>query len=186
VAFDPIRLRPSSPPPPQGAGTHPRRTRRARRPARPLSVACSRTGRREPKLSQIDPRPALGITTADLLDPEPPNRRAALELAFDRIRETPGTGAGAPRAEGHRPGSGRGARTRRDLFEDRHQATSSDSVDTVRWRRGGGLPWLRRPGRIPGTRRTARSRVARASGHDGRSPHQPGPQRHRRPRRLHG
>lgn len=58
------------------------------RPAPYLSLV--ENGRREPKASQISAfAEALGITTADLLDPTPPNRRAALELDLERAQADP-------------------------------------------------------------------------------------------------
>jgi XRE family transcriptional regulator, fatty acid utilization regulator len=47
-------------------------------------------GQREPRLSLVnDLARALGCTAADLLDPEPPNRRAELRVALARIQEDP-------------------------------------------------------------------------------------------------
>jgi predicted transcriptional regulator/DNA-binding XRE family transcriptional regulator len=58
------------------------------RPAPYLSLL--ENGKREPKLSQIAAlADVLGVTTDDLLDPSPPNRRAELELELDKIRQDP-------------------------------------------------------------------------------------------------
>jgi predicted transcriptional regulator len=58
------------------------------RPAPFLSLV--ENGKREPKLGQINGlADALGITVADLLDPEPPNRRARLEVALERAQNHP-------------------------------------------------------------------------------------------------
>lgn len=47
-------------------------------------------GRREPKLTQISAlAEALGVTPNDLLDPTPPNRRAALEIRLGRAQAHP-------------------------------------------------------------------------------------------------
>lgn len=58
------------------------------RPAPYLSLV--ENGRREPRLSQIaEIAAALGVTVAELLDPEPPSQRAALEVEVRRIQEDP-------------------------------------------------------------------------------------------------
>lgn len=58
------------------------------RPAPYLSLL--ENGKREPTLSQINRLAhALGVTPQDLLSDEPPNRRASLELALDRIKGDP-------------------------------------------------------------------------------------------------
>jgi XRE family transcriptional regulator, fatty acid utilization regulator len=47
-------------------------------------------GQREPRLSLVNNlAQALGCTAADLLDPEPPNRRAELRVALARVQEDP-------------------------------------------------------------------------------------------------
>jgi XRE family transcriptional regulator, fatty acid utilization regulator len=47
-------------------------------------------GRREPRISLLQSlAAALGVTPADLLGPEPPSRRAALEIALDRAQRGP-------------------------------------------------------------------------------------------------
>lgn len=47
-------------------------------------------GQREPRLSLVnDLARSLGCTAADLLDPEPPNKRAELRVALARIQEDP-------------------------------------------------------------------------------------------------
>ena len=47
-------------------------------------------GHREPRLGAVDAlAAALGCTTADLLDPTPPNRRAMLEVELARLQSTP-------------------------------------------------------------------------------------------------
>jgi len=58
------------------------------RPAPYLSLV--ENGRREPKPAQItELAAALGVSTDDLLDPSPPNRRARLELAVERAQADP-------------------------------------------------------------------------------------------------
>jgi XRE family transcriptional regulator, fatty acid utilization regulator len=58
------------------------------RPAPFLSLV--ENGKREPKLGQINAlAQALGIDVAELLDPEPPNRRARLEVALERAQSNP-------------------------------------------------------------------------------------------------
>jgi XRE family transcriptional regulator, fatty acid utilization regulator len=47
-------------------------------------------GRREPKLDQLRAiAAALGVGVADLLGAEPPSRRAALEIAWERVQRSP-------------------------------------------------------------------------------------------------
>jgi predicted transcriptional regulator/transcriptional regulator with XRE-family HTH domain len=58
------------------------------RPAPFLSLV--ENGKREPKLSQISAlAESLGVSVADLLDEEPPNRRARLEIALERAQQHP-------------------------------------------------------------------------------------------------
>lgn len=58
------------------------------RPAPYLSLV--ENGRREPKPPQIaELAGALGVTPEDLLDPSPPNRRARLEIGFERAQSDP-------------------------------------------------------------------------------------------------
>jgi XRE family transcriptional regulator, fatty acid utilization regulator len=58
------------------------------RPAPFLSLV--ENGKREPKLGQINVlAEALGISVSDLMDPEPPNRRAKLEVALERAQGHP-------------------------------------------------------------------------------------------------
>ncbi|HET9692253.1 MAG TPA: helix-turn-helix domain-containing protein [Acidimicrobiales bacterium] len=58
------------------------------RPASWLSQV--ENGHREPKLSTVDAlAAALGCSTADLLDPAPPNRRAELEVELARLQAAP-------------------------------------------------------------------------------------------------
>ena len=58
------------------------------RPAPFLSLM--ENGKREPKLTQISTlASALGVTPNDLLDPTPPNRRAALEIRLERAQAHP-------------------------------------------------------------------------------------------------
>ncbi|MDX1692030.1 MAG: helix-turn-helix domain-containing protein, partial [Acidimicrobiia bacterium] len=47
-------------------------------------------GKREPKLSLVDAlAAALDVPTADLLEPEAPDRRSELEIAVERIQQEP-------------------------------------------------------------------------------------------------
>lgn len=58
------------------------------RPAPFLSLV--ENGKREPRLSELDRfADALGVGLPDLLDPEPPNRRAALEVGLERAQHHP-------------------------------------------------------------------------------------------------
>lgn len=58
------------------------------RPAPYLSLV--ENGKREPKLSQINGMAeALGVSVTELLEPEPPNRRAGLEIALERAQAHP-------------------------------------------------------------------------------------------------
>lgn len=58
------------------------------RPAPYLSLL--ENGKREPTLSQVSRfADALGVPAQELLSDEPPNRRAGLELALDRIKDDP-------------------------------------------------------------------------------------------------
>lgn len=58
------------------------------RPAPYLSLV--ENGKREPRLSQITAlASALGVAVSDLLEPEPPNRRARLEVALERAQQHP-------------------------------------------------------------------------------------------------
>lgn len=57
------------------------------KPAPYLSLV--ENGKREPRLSFVtDVARALGVQVDELLDPEPPNRRAQLELDFDRLQRS--------------------------------------------------------------------------------------------------
>ncbi|NKY39644.1 helix-turn-helix transcriptional regulator [Cellulomonas septica] len=56
----------------------------------PSLLSLVENGRREPRLALLrDLADALGVTVPDLLDDEPPTRRAALEIALDRAQQTP-------------------------------------------------------------------------------------------------
>ncbi len=58
------------------------------KPASYLSML--ETATREPRLSLVgELAEALGVTAADLLEPEPPSRRAALEIALERAQQDP-------------------------------------------------------------------------------------------------
>jgi predicted transcriptional regulator/DNA-binding XRE family transcriptional regulator len=58
------------------------------RPAPYLSLV--ENGKREPKLSQINSMAeALGVSVTELLEAEPPNRRARLEIALERAQSEP-------------------------------------------------------------------------------------------------
>lgn len=55
----------------------------------PSLLSLVENGRREPRLSLLrDVAQALGVTLNDLLDPAPPSRRAALEIALDRAQRS--------------------------------------------------------------------------------------------------
>lgn len=56
----------------------------------PSLLSLIENGRREPKLSLLRSiAGTLGLSLHDLLDPEPPSRRAALEIALDRAQRGP-------------------------------------------------------------------------------------------------
>jgi predicted transcriptional regulator/DNA-binding XRE family transcriptional regulator len=56
----------------------------------PSALSALENGRREPKLSLLRAlADALGVTTEDLLDREPPNRRARLEIAIAKAARDP-------------------------------------------------------------------------------------------------
>ncbi|WP_460750590.1 helix-turn-helix domain-containing protein [Myceligenerans cantabricum] len=58
--------------------------------AAPSLLSLIENGRREPKLSLLRAiAAALGLSLNELLDPEPPSRRAALEIALDRAQRGP-------------------------------------------------------------------------------------------------
>lgn len=58
--------------------------------AAPSLLSLIENGRREPRLSLLKSiAAALGLSLNDLLDPEPPSRRAALEIALDRAQRGP-------------------------------------------------------------------------------------------------
>lgn len=57
----------------------------------PSMLSLVENGRREPRLALLRAiADALDVTLADLLDAEPPSRRAALEIALDRAQRTAG------------------------------------------------------------------------------------------------
>ena len=57
----------------------------------PSYLSMLETARREPRLSLIgELAAALGIAPGDLLDPNPPSRRAELEIALERVQADPG------------------------------------------------------------------------------------------------
>jgi XRE family transcriptional regulator, fatty acid utilization regulator len=57
----------------------------------PSLLSLIENGRREPRLALLrGVADALDVTVADLLDSEPPSRRAALEIALDRAQRSPG------------------------------------------------------------------------------------------------
>ncbi|WP_235522397.1 helix-turn-helix domain-containing protein [Cellulomonas sp. Root137] len=57
----------------------------------PSLLSLFENGHREPRLALLRTlADALGVTVADLLDAEPPSRRAALEIALDRAQRSPG------------------------------------------------------------------------------------------------
>jgi transcriptional regulator with XRE-family HTH domain len=60
----------------------------------PSVLSLIENGRREPKLSLIEALAgALGVPAAELLRPEPPSRRAQLELALEQAQRDPGYAA---------------------------------------------------------------------------------------------
>lgn len=71
----------------------------------PSLLSLVENGRREPRISLLGSiAGALGVEVADLLSPEPPSRRAALEIALDQAQRQPlYAGLGLPAV---RPGKG--------------------------------------------------------------------------------
>lgn len=137
------------------------------RPAPYLSLL--ENGKREPTLSQVSRlADALGISVQDLLSDEPPNRRAALELALDRIKGDPRYQAlGLPEL---RPS----ARVPDEALE--HVVTlydawtgtgSDDGVDSVRHGAAEVSRWLTKQDGYIAEVETEATRVLAASGHDG-------------------
>ncbi|UJP41155.1 helix-turn-helix domain-containing protein [Cellulomonas palmilytica] len=56
----------------------------------PSMLSLVENGRREPRLSLLrDLAAALGVTVNELIDPEPPTRRAALEIELDKAQRSP-------------------------------------------------------------------------------------------------
>jgi XRE family transcriptional regulator, fatty acid utilization regulator len=168
VAFDPTvfghRLR------------HHRRTRgltleelgsRIGRPAPYLSLL--ENGKREPKLSQISSlAEALGITSDDLLDPTPPNRRAGLELELDRVQADPrykALGLAELKATARVPDEALEHVV--VLFEKLVADQGRDSVDTVRHAAAEVSRWLTEENGYLGHVERAAGDVLTSSGHDG-------------------
>ena len=57
----------------------------------PSQLSLIENGKREPKLSLLRSLAReLGVSSDELLHPEPPNRRVALEIELERAQQTPG------------------------------------------------------------------------------------------------
>ncbi|HSJ29512.1 MAG TPA: helix-turn-helix transcriptional regulator, partial [Acidimicrobiia bacterium] len=137
------------------------------RPSPYLSLV--ENGKREPKLSLIDAlAQALDTTTADLLSPEPPNRRAALELAFDRIREDPRYRAlQLPELKATARLPDEALEHVVALFGVATRRPSSDSVDSVRHAAASVSAWLREQDGYLAHIEQAAAGILGSSGHDG-------------------
>ncbi|MEX1004441.1 MAG: helix-turn-helix domain-containing protein [Acidimicrobiia bacterium] len=139
------------------------------RPAPYLSLL--ENGKREPKLSQIDGLArALGVSTAELLDPRPPNHRAELELSLDRIREDPryrALGLGELKATARVPDEALEHVVA--LFDALTGPGEADSVDTVRMAAAEVSRWLTSQGGYLETVEQAAHELLATSGYDGQS-----------------
>ena len=139
------------------------------RPAPYLSLL--ENGKREPKLSQIDGLArALGISTADLLDPEPPNRRAALELTLERIKEDPRYRAlDLPELKATARVPDEALEHVVALFEALTGSDESEGVDSVRLAAAEVSRWLTSQGGHLGAVEQAAQELLTTSGYDGQS-----------------
>jgi XRE family transcriptional regulator, fatty acid utilization regulator len=139
------------------------------RPAPYLSLL--ENGRREPKLSQIDALArALGVTRAELLDPEPPNRRAELELSLERMKEDPryrALGLRELKATARLPDEALEHVV--TLFDALTSPDESDSVDAVRLAAAEVSRWLTSQGGYLEAVERAAQGLLGTSGYDGQS-----------------
>lgn len=137
------------------------------RPAPYLSLL--ENGKREPKLSQIESlAAALDVSTADLLAPEAPNRRAELELALERIKDDPryrALGLAELKATAKVPDEALEHVV--TLFDLSTDEANRDSIDTVRYAAAEVSRWMTEQDGYLATIEQAASRVLAASGHDG-------------------
>lgn len=142
------------------------------RPAPYLSLL--ENGKREPKLSQIDALArALDVSTADLLDPQPPNRRAELELSLEQIREDPRYRAlRLPELKATARVPDEALEHVVALFQTltgSHESDSVDSADSVRMAAAEVSRWLTsQGGRLEAIEQAAQELLA-ISGYDGQS-----------------
>lgn len=137
------------------------------RPAPYLSLL--ENGKREPTLSQINRlADALGVTAEDLLSDEPPNRRAALELALDRIKGDPrfhSLGLGELRASARVPDEALEHVVA--LYDAWTRSGQEDAVDAVRHAAAEISRWLTSTNGYLEDVETHAGRLLQASGHDG-------------------
>lgn len=139
------------------------------RPAPYLSLL--ENGKREPKLTQIDALAhALGVSSADLLAPEPPNRRAGLELALERMKDDPRYRAlGLPELKATARLPDEALEHVVTLFDALTGPDESDSVGAVRMAAAEVSRWLTgQGGYLAGVERAAQEMLG-ASGYDGQS-----------------
>jgi XRE family transcriptional regulator, fatty acid utilization regulator len=139
------------------------------RPAPFLSLL--ENGKREPKLSQIDALArALGISTAELLDPEPPNRRATLELGLERMKDDPryrALGLSELKPTARVPDEALEHVVR--LFDALTAPDESEGVDRVRMAAAEVSRWLTSQGGYLEAVEHAAQELLGASGYDGQS-----------------
>lgn len=139
------------------------------RPAPYLSLL--ENGKREPKLSQIDGLArALDVSTAELLDPQPPNRRAELELSLERIKEDPRYRAlRLPELKATARLPDEALEHVVALFDALAGSDESDSVDSVRMAAAEVSRWLTsQGGHLEAVEQAAQEMLA-TSGYDGQS-----------------
>ena len=139
------------------------------RPAPYLSLL--ENGKREPKLSQIDAiARALDVTTDELLSPEPPNRRAELELALDRVSKDPRYRAlGLPELKPTARVPDEALEHVVVLFDALNGPPESDGIDSVRMAAAELSRWLTDQGGHLETVERAAQELLGASGYDGQS-----------------
>lgn len=137
------------------------------RPAPYLSLL--ENGKREVTLSQVSRLAgALGISAEELLSDEPPNRRAALELALDRIKDDPRYRAldlAELRPSARLPDEALEHVVA--LYDAWTGAGSDDGVDSVRQAAAEVGRWLTNQDGYVAEVEAAANQVLDASGHDG-------------------
>ena len=137
------------------------------RPAPYLSLL--ENAKREPKMSQIDAlATALGVTTDDLLSPNPPNRRAELELDFERVRTDPRYQAlGLAELKATAKLADEALEHVVTLFDAFTRSDGDDTRDTVRHATGEVARWLTEHGGYLQHVEQAAKLLLSSSGHEG-------------------